>query len=64
MERALQLGLSANLPGVLPFTVRRVAAMEGDEPVQTLAETLASTTDPLKRLELMKGLNTLIVAEQ
>ena len=64
MDRALELALDAELPGLLPFTVRRVAATESEQAVAVLATHLAATTDEAERIELLKGLNALVGREE
>jgi putative membrane-bound dehydrogenase-like protein len=59
MGRALEMALDAELPGLLPFTVRRVAATDNDEAVQALAARLGEA-EGAERVELMKGLNLLV----
>lgn len=56
-DRALQLGVNAQLPELLDFTVRRVAAVEGGDAVASLANALARVKDSEKRGALLAGLN-------
>jgi uncharacterized protein (DUF2336 family) len=59
LDRGLDMALGAELPGLLPFTVRRVAATGSDGAVEALAARLARAGEA-ERVELMKGLNLLV----
>jgi putative membrane-bound dehydrogenase-like protein len=64
MDRALQLALSAKQPKLLPFTVKRIAAMEDeDAALRTLSMHLARAIDQEHKAELLKGLNQLFTAD-
>src|SRR5690606_20385755 len=60
MDRALQVALNAELPDILPFTVRRVAAIGGDEAVKSLAGSVALAENRQQQAELVRGLNELM----
>jgi hypothetical protein len=60
LARALRTALDSPLPDLLPFTVRRVAAMESDQAVQVLATELARASREDQQRELLQGLNRLI----
>jgi hypothetical protein len=63
MDRAIDMALQAESPRILPFTVRRVAASKSDEAVRTLASHLGRVSNQDQRIELMNGLNALVVQE-
>jgi hypothetical protein len=56
-DRALDLALAARQPKLLPFTVRRIAAMERDEAVRALSAALGRASTDAQRAEIQKGLN-------
>lgn len=60
MDRALELALTAELPNLLPYTIRRMAEEGTPEALQTLARYLERTLDHDKQVELLKGLNQII----
>ena len=59
MDRALDLALTAQLPGLLPFTIQRIAAVDSPEALQTLARAL-ETASPEHQKEILKGLNQIV----
>jgi hypothetical protein len=60
MDRALDVAMSAKLPNLLPFTVRRIAATDRDAARRSLSTYLARATDPAQQAELLKGLNLVL----
>ena len=63
MDRAIDMALQAESPRILPFTVRRVAESKSDEAVRTLASHLSRVSNQDQRIELMSGLNALVIQE-
>jgi putative membrane-bound dehydrogenase-like protein len=63
MDRALELALEAELPTLLPYTVRRVAALDHEAAIRALSAQLGRVTDAHQRVELLKGLNQLVGAQ-
>jgi putative membrane-bound dehydrogenase-like protein len=60
MDRMLGLALSAELPVLVPHTVKRLTAVEDEaEAVRTLATHLGRVTDREQQAELLRGLNAL-----
>ena len=64
MDRALEMALAAKLPTILPFTIKRIAAIGNEEAVRTLSSHLARVTDPQQRAELLKGLDQIVGAKK
>jgi putative membrane-bound dehydrogenase-like protein len=55
--RALHLALSARIPNILTYTVRRIAAMDGGAPLAALVATLGQVEDETKQLAILRGIN-------
>ena len=64
MGRALQMALAAKLPNLLPYTVRRIAAIGTPEAVRTLADALGEAQNPAQQREILKGLNEILGVEE
>lgn len=60
VDRALRMALAAKLPNLLPYTVKRIAAMGTPEALRTLSHHLGEVQDPEQQRELLKGLNELV----
>ena len=56
-DLALQIALEAKVPNILTFTVRRIAAMEGEGPLVALTANLARVDDEAKQLAILRGVN-------
>ncbi len=56
-ERALALGLAAKVPNLLPFMVRRVAAIGTPEAIATLVKTIGQARSEGVRLTILQGIN-------
>lgn len=63
MPRALTLAAGTKLPGLLPYTVRRVAAVGTQDALRALTDRLGRSVDAVERRELVSGIN-LIVGKQ
>ncbi len=55
--RALAAARAAKIPNILAFTVRRIAAMEGDAPIAALTGALAGVSDESQQVEILRGIN-------
>ncbi len=55
-KRALTLALNARLPNLLPFMVRRIAAIGSDEAIAILVNALGEAKDDSVRLTVVDGL--------
>jgi putative membrane-bound dehydrogenase-like protein len=55
--RALKLAQSAKIPKILPFTVRRVAALGTSEALAALVDALGKADDPAVRRTMLVGIN-------
>jgi len=55
--RALKLAAGAKVPGILPFTVRRVAAIGTPEALATLIDALGKTDVSVARRTILRGIN-------
>ncbi len=60
MARALDLALTAELPNLLPYTVRKIAALGTPQALQVLASKLEEVPTEEQQKEILKGLNQLI----
>lgn len=60
VDRALSLAMESKIPTLLPYTVRRVAALESDEALRALSDHLGRATAQEQRVEILKGLNQLV----
>ncbi len=60
MARALDLALTAELPNLLPYTVRKIAALGTPQSLQVLASKLEEVPTEEQQKEILKGLNLLI----
>jgi putative membrane-bound dehydrogenase-like protein len=60
MTRALTLAAGTKLPGVFPFTVRRIAAVGTQDALRTLTDRLGRTTGATERHELAAGINRIV----
>jgi putative membrane-bound dehydrogenase-like protein len=56
-QRMLAMALEAKIPNILTFTVRRIAAMEGEAPLAALVGNLSRVQDPEKQLAILRGVN-------
>ena len=63
MARALTLASGTRLPGLFPFTVRRIAASGTQEALRTLTDRLGRTESAAERRELVKGINLIVGKE-
>ena len=63
MDRTLGLALETQLPNLLPFTVRRIAATDTPEARRTLARRLGEVEDPAQQRALLDGLNLIVHGE-
>ena len=55
--RALQMAEQAKLPNILPFTIRRVAAIGTPEAMAAIVESLKRVRNDQQRLEVLNALN-------
>jgi len=55
--RALEVSLTSKLPGLLPFSVRRVAAIGSPEAFELLVQTLGKAETDAVRLTILEALN-------
>src|SRR5688500_14339621 len=53
----LALALETQIPNILSFTVRRLAATEGESSIAALATGLGRVDDEGKQIEILKGIN-------
>ena len=60
MPRALTLAAGTKLPGLFPFTVRRIAASGTQAALRTLTDRLGRTGNTAERRELVKGINQIV----
>jgi hypothetical protein len=60
MDLALEMALTTEIPNLLTFTVRRIAAIESPDALRTLARFLEENQDLDQQKELLKGLNTIV----
>ena len=56
-NRMLAMALETKVPNILTFSVRRIAAMEGEAPLAALTANLARVEDDGKRLAILRGVN-------
>ena len=64
MPRALTLAAGTKLPGLFPFTVRRIAASGTQAALRTLTDHLGRTGNAAERRELVKGINQIVGVNQ
>ncbi len=60
MGKALELAMTAQLPNLLSYTVRRIAAEDNDEALQVLARYLEEAPSREAQREILNGLNLLV----
>jgi hypothetical protein len=60
MDRTLTMALDTDLPNLLAFTVRRIAAINTPEALRVLSQHLGEVDDESQQKELLKGLNEMI----
>ena len=60
MPRALTLAADTKLPGLFPFTVRRIAAVGTQDALRTLTDRLGRTATVAERPELANGINRIV----
>lgn len=60
MDRALEMAMNAKIPTVLPYTVRRIAALGTNEALRTLAEHLGKARDPKQQAVILEGVTHLV----
>ena len=58
------LAAATKLPGLFPFTVRRIAASGTQTALRTLTDRLGRTGDAAERRELVKGINQIVGVTQ
>ena len=56
-KRALTMAMSAKLPNILDFTVRRTAALDTGDALAAIAETLGRAAGDAQRLDILNGLS-------
>ena len=64
MPRALTLAAGTKLPGLFPFTVRRIAASGTQAALRALTDRLGRTGNADERRELAKGINQIVGVNQ
>jgi len=64
MPRALTLASGTKLPGLFPFTVRRIAASGTQAALRALTDRLGRTENAAERRELAKGINQIVGVNQ
>jgi putative membrane-bound dehydrogenase-like protein len=62
MPRALELAFGSKIPGMVPFTVRRIAAIGTQDALRVLTDRLGRTADPAQQKELVAGINLIVGA--
>ena len=60
MPRALALAGDTKLPGLFPFTVRRIATVGTQEALRTLTDRLGRATNAAERREIASGINRIV----
>jgi len=60
MPRALTLAAGTKLPGVFPFTVRRIAAVGTQDALRALTDRLGRTAGAIERRELAAGISRIV----
>jgi putative membrane-bound dehydrogenase-like protein len=60
MPRALALAADTKLPGLFPFTVRRIATVGTQDALRTLTDRLGRTADGAQRRELANGIDRIV----
>ena len=60
MSRSLEIALSSELPPILPFTVRRIAAEATTEALEILSLGLGSVDDPEAQATILEGINQIV----
>ena len=64
LSRALKLAVNSKLPNVLPFMVRRIAAVGSAEAFAAITQALDRVDDVKRQLEILRGLSTALQGQR